>query len=894
LLFSTFPPCNHDMSVDITRLSVEHHRTALGVGETAPRLSWRFEGSARDWYQQAYDIRRVDDDGGEIETVHVDSGESVLVPWPFAPLGSRSRTRVKVQAHGKSVSTGWSSVLEVEGGLLDRSDWQAQVVTCEQQPFDKAKRPFRLLSAFHVPDNAQRARLYVTALGAYEIYVNGKRVGDEVLAPGWTQYNTQLVYRTHDISAHLRPGENWIGAWVGEGWYAGRLGFGGGRRNIWGSRPALLAQLEVDGKVIARTDESWRWKYGSLLESSIYDGEICDTGIEDDWKWDDSWNPVETLDFPDVLPCATQSPPIREIQNIKPVEIITTPSGKIIVDFGQNFGGYAELLGTPPSAGTIELTHFEVLEHGEVNMRPLRTAKCRDVVYNRGSWKGYKPKFTFHGFRWVGSSPEVHRMTSRYVHVNGWNDIKADDIVGIVVSTDMERVGHFSSSHKLLNRLHENVVWSTIANCISLPTDCPQRDERLGWTGDVQVFAPTLSFLFDGTGMLDGWLKDLAYEQSVAKGVVPIVVPSVDDHFNLPSAVWGDVVALLPAVLHRFTGDARILANMYAPMVDWLERGVKRDPATQLWDPRDMQFGDWLAPQVEGSNGITDPHLVADAYLVHVTRVVAHVAGLLGYRDDQQRFEAEAEALLAVFQDTYITARHRTVSDTQAAIALILHFDLIHPDQPEQRQVLVQRLEKLVTKCLWQVATGFAGTPIILHVLAENGLLHHAYRMLQAKDSPSWLSPVLLGATTIWERWDSMLQDGSINPDDMVSFNHYALGSVAQFLHKVVGGIAPLEPGWRKILVKPRPGGTITSASVSHVSPYGKVSCGWAIVRDTLKVEVQIPPNCSAVVDLPESPTAIVGSGQHTFSMAWQADKRFPPTVSRPHFLPPITNTFVP
>ena len=387
------------MSVTIIRLSVEHHRSSLGIGETAPRLSWRFGGTAQDWSQQSYDIRRVDDDDKELQTVHVDSDESVLVPWPFGPLGSRARTRISVRAHGKSASTEWSPVLEVEAGVLERDDWQAQLVTCEQQPLDKAKRPFRLISAFSVPGDAARGRLYVTALGAYEIYVNGKRVGDEVLAPGWTQYNTQLVYRTHDISTFLQPGENWIGAWVGEGWYAGRLGFGGGRRNIWGSRPSLLAQVEVDGKVAARTDGSWRWKYGSLLESSIYDGETCDTGIEDEWAIDETWQPVETLGFPDVLPCATQSPPVREIQRIQPVEILTTPSGKTVVDFGQNFGGYVELLATPPASGTIELIHFEVLEQGEVNMRPLRTARCRDVIHHRGTWRGYKPKFTFHGFR---------------------------------------------------------------------------------------------------------------------------------------------------------------------------------------------------------------------------------------------------------------------------------------------------------------------------------------------------------------------------------------------------------------------------------------------------------------------------------------------------------------
>ena len=466
--------------------------------------------------------------------------------------------------------------------------------------------------------------------------------------------------------------------------------------------------------------------------------------------------------------------------------------------------------------------------------------------------------------------------------------------MGVVISTAMERVGEFDSSHSLLNRLHENVVWSTTANCISLPTDCPQRDERLGWTGDVQVFAPTLSFLFDGSGMLNGWLKDLAFEQSQVNGIVPIVVPATDDHFNLPSAIWGDVVALLPSVLYRYTGDSRFLADLYQPMKDWLDRGVKRDTATRLWDPNDMQFGDWLAPQVEGSNGTTDPHLAADAYLVHVTRTVARIAGIIGETADQERYSKDADELLNVFQATYVTARHRTVSDTQTAIALILHFDLTNPNSPEQRQVMVKRLEKLVVKCLWQVATGFAGTPIILHVLAENDMLHHAYRMLQAKDSPSWLSPVLLGATTIWERWDSMLQDGSINTDEMVSFNHYALGSVAEFLHKVVGGLSPVTDGWKKILVKPRPGGTVTSARVSHVSPYGKIVCDWKIQGEVFSAYVDIPPNCKASVALPGQFIVEVGSGHHSFSVPYESDARFPPTVSRPHFLPPITNTFIP
>lgn len=387
------------MSVRIESLSVEHHRSALGIGETSPRLSWRFEGSARDWVQESYDVRVTDETGATVDTVHVISDQSVLVPWPFKPLDSRSKLRIAVQAHGKAGSTGWSPPLDAEAGLLGRTDWQAHLITCEQQPLDSAKRPFRLQSSFMVPELAGTARLHVTALGVYEILINGKRVGDEILAPGWTQYDSQLVYRTHDISDYLIPGENWIGAWIGEGWYAGRLGFDGGSRNIWGSRPALLAQVEVDGKIVVKTDASWKWSYGNLLESSIYDGEILDTGLNDKWNTDSEWKEVTSLGFPSVVPRASQSPPIREVSRLCPVDILKTPAGKTVVDFGQNFAGYVELVGQPSIGSEIELTHFEVLERGEVNLRPLRTAKCRDVIRHRGEWKGYKPKFTFHGFR---------------------------------------------------------------------------------------------------------------------------------------------------------------------------------------------------------------------------------------------------------------------------------------------------------------------------------------------------------------------------------------------------------------------------------------------------------------------------------------------------------------
>lgn len=383
--------------VSISHLSFEHYRSTLGIAETCPRLSWRFSGTIRDWVQRSYEIR-IERSGGSDETYKIDSSASVLVPWPGAPLLARERAKVSVRAHGNHSSTEWASI-EVEVGLLKREDWTAQAITGEQQEKGQAKRPFRVAKKFDTT-SIKKARLYVTALGVYEVYINGHKVGDEILAPGWTQYESQLVYRTHDVTGLLKEGQNLIGGYVGEGWYAGRLGFGGGNRDIWGSRPALIAQLEVDGKMLAQTDESWVWKYGGIIESSIYDGEIYDTGIEENWEIDATWQKVETVPFPSILPVSSQSPPVREVRHFKPVEKIVTPSGKVVIDFGQNAAGYVEILGEPPR-GTIELNHFEVLEHGEVNMRPLRTAKCQTLLRHTGHWRGYKPKFTFQGFRWA-------------------------------------------------------------------------------------------------------------------------------------------------------------------------------------------------------------------------------------------------------------------------------------------------------------------------------------------------------------------------------------------------------------------------------------------------------------------------------------------------------------
>jgi len=526
-------------------------------------------------------------------------------------------------------------------------------------------------------------------------------------------------------------------------------------------------------------------------------------------------------------------------------------------------------------------------------VRPLRDCQATDIIHlSKTSMKEWQPKFTFHGFR--------------YAEITGWDKVSPNDIEGVVMQSAMERTGTFECSHPLINQLHSNVVWSTIGNTISVPTDCPQRDERLGWTGDIQVITPTLNFLFDAAGFLNGWMKDTYADQKENKGIVPVVIPNMFqgpkfnpadvDQIHQAHAIWGDVAVLTPEAIYQAFDDEGALRVQLEGAKLWLDKGVRRDSETRLWARDQFQLADWLAPKADPTVpgiGPTDNYLVADAYLIHTTRVCARICAKLN-DPDAERYDQEADKLTELYYHEYVTPSGRVTSDTQTALALLLHFDIFpSKDGSRLKKAVGKRLGELVTRDLWQVSTGFAGTPIILQTLADNDLLHHAYRMLQARDCPSWLSPVLLGATTIWERWDSMLADGTINPGDMTSFNHYALGSVAYFLHAYIGGIRILEPGWKKVLIKPQPGGTVTSAKVSHISPYGTIKCEWVIESDKLKVNISVPPNCSARVELPGLEEE-VGSGEKTYEVDWVKDERFPPKPVQPGFCATLPDNWVP
>ncbi|KAG9662659.1 glycoside hydrolase family 78 protein, partial [Aureobasidium melanogenum] len=869
--------------IKVSRPIIEHDshhdvdsNLPIHTGHRQPRLSWRFEATdhtLKGWHQTSYKVK-LSAWGQPHPEICIESSESVLVPWPGKPLSLESSCRVKLRVEGEDesgevVTSLWSEETAVE--FVPSSDhFTANFISSAQPQSDGPLRPLRFRKAFTVPDYdtvVDKAKLYVSAYGVYQVSINGQRVGSDEMAPGWTSYTHRHLYQTHDVRNLLRPGGNVIGIEIAEGWYAGRLGWAG-QRHLYGNILGAFAQLEVvaterQDAITIITDETWKCGYGPLINSSIYDGELYDareerTGWTDDPDLQDSdWIPTKVLTITAARFDPSDVPPVKVTQHIKPERIFQSKSGKTIIDFGQNLVGKLFVKSLHKAADhKIVFRHAEVMEDGELGVRPLRSAAAIDTIISNGNvLEKWSPRHTFHGFR--------------YAEVEGWTPsdrecpLTLDSIEALVMHTDMKRTGWFSCSDPLVNQLHENTVWSMRGNFLSIPTDCPQRDERLGWTGDIQVFGPSANFLFDTGAMLGHWLEDVAAEQAEHDGIPPFVVPNilasdVGDHSwgKFPQAVWDDVVVLLPWSLYRAFGDIEILKRQYPSMQMWLDKGIRRG-TDDLWDPSFHQLGDWLdpsAPPDRPGEARTDGTFVADAYLVHATRLMSVISDLLGHKGEAARYTLEHKKLKKAFGRKYIT------------------------------------IEGL------PVATGFAGTPIITHALSSVGLQNLAYRMLFEKECPSWLYPITMGATTVWERWNSMLPDGSINPGEMTSFNHYALGSIVNWLHEVVGGISPLETGWKHSLIRPVPGGSLTHAEVKHGTPYGILSCKWSINAGQFRLSLTVPPNTTAKVVMPDKQASTilgereegieVGSGAYEFSCAHEPERWEPTAIPIPFFIP--------
>ena len=821
----------------VTAVRFEHLDTALGIGTGTPRLSWQVRTGDPGWAQTAYEIEL---DGSR--TVRVASAEQVLVPWPFEPLPSRTRAtvRVRVEPGGE-----WSEPATVETGLLRAGDWSAKFVGPRTIGGIGQRAPILTRSVALRPGIVS-ARLYATAHGVYTATINGTRVGDEVLAPGWTSYRHRLRYQTHDVTSLLREGTNDVEVLLGNGWYRGRLGWSG-RRAVYGDRLALLAQLEVtyaDGSTeVVGTDERWSARESQIVADDLYDGQHTDLTAEPS-----TVDEVEVVDADFGRLVAPEGPPVRATEVVPAVKVWSAPSGKTLADFGQNVVGWVRL--RVRGAREVTVRHAEVLENGELGVRPLRSAKATDTyVLSGGTETVLEPSLTFHGFR--------------YAEVSGVDDLRAEDLEAVVVHSDLRRTGWFGCSDPDLEKFHENVVWGMRGNFLDVPTDCPQRDERLGWTGDIQVFSPTASFLYDSAGFLRSWLADLAADQR-PDGAVPFVIPDVLEGDDPTATAWGDAAVVVPWVLYQRFGDAEVLERQFGSMRGWVDK-IASLTTDGVWSGG-FQFGDWLDPAAPPDDPFAakaDSDVVATAYLVRSAEIVAAAAEVLGR--DGAEYRTLAERTRAAFAREYVTGSGRVLSDAPTVYAQAIEWALL--PTPEQRSVAGRRLADLVRTNGFRIATGFVGTPLITDALTTSGYPELAYRLLLERGCPSWLYPVTMGATTIWERWDSMLPDGTINPGEMTSFNHYALGAVADWMHRTVAGLAPSAPGYREMTVRPIPDAALTHASARHETPFGEASVAWRRRDGQFTLDVVVPPGVTAKVQVPGEALVEVRHGRHSWTV---------------------------
>jgi alpha-L-rhamnosidase len=842
-------------------VSFEHLPDGLGIGVPRPRLSWSLPSGADDQEAYEFELTRA---GHTHRTGRIDGADRVLVPWPADPLVSRERAEVRLRVWtGGADPSPWSETATAEAGLLRPADWSAVPVggAWPEDP-EADRRPARVRRDFRLDRPVARARLYVTAHGLYEAEINGQRVGDDALSPGWTVYRERLRYRTYDVTAHLAVGPNTIGAWLGDGWYRGHIGFDGGYRNVFGADLALIAQLEIthdDGSTtLLATDHSWTAAPGPILTSGLYQGETFDARL-DDPAWctpgasADGWTPVTCGSRDPATLVAPQGPPVRRTQEVAPVTVTPRGDGRYLLDFGQNLVGRLRIDVDGPAGTTLTLRHAEVLEGGELATRPLRGADATDQYILAGDGpRTWEPRFTLHGFR--------------YAEITDWpGGLTPGAVTALVQHTDMRRTGWFECSDDLVNQLHENVVWSMRGNFVDIPTDCPARDERLGWTGDLQVFAPTAAFLYDCAGMLDSWLDDVAADQ-LPDGTVPWYVPVIPGGPTWtpirPGAAWGDVSVLTPWALYQRFGDLELLRRHYPAGRRWVDLLERLSGPSRLWDTG-FQLGDWLdpnAPPDDPAATRTDPHLIATAYFAWSARHAAHSARALGETGDALRYGTLADEVTAAFRRRYVLPDGRMTSDSPTAYCVGIAFDLL---DGTTRQAAGDRLAELVREDGARIATGFVGTPLICDALTDTGHLDTAYELLTQTECPSWLYPVTQGATTIWERWDSLRPDGTLNPGGMTSFNHYALGAVADWLHRVVGGIAPAAPGYRAIAYRPRPGAGISWANTRHETPYGTAALSWRLTEGRMTATVTVPAGCTGTVELPGRAPFTLPPGDH-------------------------------
>ncbi|MCW3090254.1 MAG: alpha-L-rhamnosidase [Ferruginibacter sp.] len=866
LLVGCFIFTTASAQLSVQNLLIENQINPIGIDVANPRFSWQISSDKRNILQTAYEIKVSQSKGTKPvwNSGKIASAQSVQVSYGGSALQSARKYswQVKVYTNDGKVSS-WSAAAFWQMGLLTPADWKAKWI----QPGyteDAVKRPSPLFrSQFNLSKNILSATAFITSHGLYEAFINGQRVGDAWLTPGWTSYNKRLQYQAYDVTKLLKNDKNAIGVALGSGWYRGNLAWND-NKNIYGKELALLFQLQVtytDGTMATIiSDENWKSSVGAIRSSEIYNGEENDAREEktgwtfagyDDAKWDG----VVTKNFDNNILTATYNEPVKKHEIFHPIKIFKTPSGEQVIDFGQNLVGFVQVKLTGNAGDKIVMHHAEVLDKaGNFYTDNLRAAKQENTyILKGGGEESFEPHFTFQGFR--------------FIKITGLaGEIKPGNFTAVALYSDMQPTGSFSCSHPLLNQLQHNIQWGQKGNFLDVPTDCPQRDERLGWTGDAQVFSRTAAYNMQVNNFFAKWLKDVAADQ-LPNGSVPFVIPNVLGANSAGSAGWADVATIIPWNMYLAYGDKRILEQQYPSMKAWV--GFMEQKSTRgLWNTG-FHFGDWLfyrpADDNDGRSAITDKYLIAQCFFAHSTQLLINAAEVLGNTSDATKYSSLLERIKAAFLKEYVTPTGRLVSGSQTAYVLALHFDML----PEAlRSQAAERLATNVKDYDNHLTTGFLGTPYLCHVLTRFGYTDVAYKLLLQETYPSWLYPVKMGATTIWERWDGQKPDSTFQTPGMNSFNHYAYGAIGDWMYRVVAGIDTYEdaPGYKHIRIRPHIGGNLTFANADLKTYYGLVSAHWKTENGGIALEVKVPANTTATIYIPAADATAVKEGGASLS----------------------------
>jgi alpha-L-rhamnosidase len=868
-------------SETLISLRCEQKENPTGIDTREPRFSWKWKSNKSNLRQSAYEIRVSENRESMIKGKNlywnsgkVMSDESVYRPYQGQALKSGQRLFWQARAwdqNGKA--TPWSAVQVFQMGLLDSADWQASWIKAGV-PEDSANRPSPLFRTTFQTSNKliKKATLYISSLGMYQAFLNGMKVGEDYLTPGWTAYRTRIQYQQYNVTGMIQKGENAIGVMLGSGWYRGFIGFSG-QRDFYGKTLALICQLQImytDGSTqTILSNDAWKTSTGEVIDAEIYHGETIDarkaqTGWYTARFADSDWRPAQLHREKTPTLVATYNEPVRKHETIKVVKLMTTPRGEKVLDFGQNLVGWVQVRLRGMPGDTVQLSHAEVLDKdGNFYTDNLRAAKQQNTyILKGGDEEFFEPHFTFQGFR--------------YVRVDNWpGELRSSAFTAVALYSDMATTGQFTCSNKMVNQLQKNILWGQKGNFLDVPTDCPQRDERLGWTGDAQAFARTATFNMQVQNFFSKWLKDLAADQ-FGNGGVPFVVPNVLGPNAGNACGWADAATIIPWTMYQAYGDVKILEDQYASMKAWvgyLQSVSKND----LWNSG-FHFGDWLFytmdNDVSGRAAVTDKYLIAQCFYAYSADILSKTAAVLGKTEDQAFYANLTDKVKQAFLREYCTSNGRLVSNTQTAYTLALYMDML---PQELRTQAAGRLAENVKEYGNHLTTGFLGTPYLCHVLSRFGHNDLAYTLLLQETYPSWLYPVKMGATTIWERWNGIKTDSSFETPSMNSFNHYAYGAIGDWLYRVVAGIDtdPAYPGYRKIIIRPQIGPGLTHARAEQETPYGRVVSGWKKENNQIILDITVPPNTDAKLILPVGkPEMVQESGKDAGKLkdGWQVD----------------------